>query len=648
MGFFNDSNADATSTSWENVTVGPRLGFLGGLEAAYDAQVKASSLFAIERSMRETVDKAHTEAKAKGVQPPMFPSDVRFIDIARNAVDGTPLDGKDKLDDYDRQAKALGLPTAAEMFQSVQQRAQAAERTARMSATTIGGDIGEFIGSAVGGLDPRSDPLNFFTLPFGGAGKSVVTRVATQAGGQAAVEAINQLTGVQEERRLLGLDHGFGNAAMQVAGAAAGAAGIQLFGEGVAALGKRWFRNVPNDPAPPAPEVPRVEPPKAKEDVEAARLIEQPEAVTDALAASSPLSRNRIGELRAREDIDHVATALDDWHGPAPLDIRPPRTETAVGATMGEMRPVISGMAEATDRAGVDALAREIDPETFRIYDELATQRDTFRRWLDELRGPQQAEAERRTADLTAEIDRLTARLEGANQRMTKKYEARIAELDTQRQAVMREVTAYDTPDMAKVRSELMRVDVQMRDLAPVVTRAYDHARGQWASEAPQREAVLQMIREGRRSLPEPPQAAEALADGMDAPAPRPAVQGPPTLQDRVPVLRQRPEVVEAARPGDDAADLALRVLETNAKEAGDSLARTRALIDKMLSEADAAELKLDGYETPLHLDNDTIEVPLRDGEGSRTMTLRQALEDLKNDDLELQAVTTCSMRKPS
>lgn len=118
----------------------------------------------------------------------------------------------------------------------------------------------------------------------------------------------------------------------------------------------------------------------------------------------------------------------------------------------------------------IHAVAREVAPDTFREYDALTQRRETFRRWLDELR--ETRDADPRIAAVQTEIDSILEKVNGVEDRLTKRAEARLDALRDQ----IYEFRRTDTPDMSRVRADLQKVDYRMRDLAPDVARAYREA----------------------------------------------------------------------------------------------------------------------------------------------------------------------------
>jgi hypothetical protein len=130
--------------------------------------------------------------------------------------------------------------------------------------------------------------------------------------------------------------------------------------------------------------------------------------------------------------------------------------------------------AETAPPADLHVAARQIDPDTFRDYDALTQRRDTFRRWIEELRESrdQRAAEEAPHAD---EIANLQGRIANPDttRRLRKKYEERLAPLLEENEAWTAERTAADSRDMANIRQRLQAVDYQMRDLAAKVSSAY-------------------------------------------------------------------------------------------------------------------------------------------------------------------------------
>lgn len=677
MTFFSETNQDATTVAPDQATSGPLVGFFGAWNSAVDAQMRASSQFGIEYFMHEQ-DWAQTKAMLDaGVENPpqlilqvegrgpgedsfwfrsigqtlrddsgyyedFLPERSRpYVDTAR-LYTGGEVDEQTKLrvQEYDKRVEEirknhpeLTIKTSREMFEQVRTDAQKAEARESAQRRTWGGSFGGFLGGAVSSLHPGTDPLNFYTLGIGGAGKTALARIAVQTGAQGVVETINQVTGVQEEREMLGLSHGFGDAAMRVGGAMAGAAFLQGAGEAVAAAGKRWFRATPNDPAP-APEViapvkapveppARIDGPAMVDEARTARLEMEGAGrpYLDVVADQTPLSGIRAAKPRVGADLADVARQMDDWASGPVAALRP---RTSVAAYPGDVANPRVDVSAAVGNARVEAAAREVDPALFRQYDALVERKNTYKRWLDELSQQRDGDVQSILTGIETRLDQLEAR-HRTTQGKTNKLRIReeIASVKADRDAVLKMSDVKETPDIARVRRELVKVDEKMRDLAPMLGRAYARARGKWGENAEDLDAVWAAYRAGKTSV-EPPTNAVPDAEVLMS------------LYDRVPVLRRaKPEQAENRM----AVDVARDVLAEETKVMDAALEAYRSGVRAVLK-AEDGKLRIDGSDHVFDLDKDKMFMP--DG---REVTLREMAEELDRADQELEAITTCSIR---
>jgi len=129
----------------------------------------------------------------------------------------------------DEAFRAAGLPTFEEMFEEVVALQRKVEQTSGDVAER--GGASAFLGQLVGGIGgsfSTRDPLLLATLPVGGAGRSVVTRLATEAVAAGAVEGTLQFGAIADNRRLAGLRQSTNEEKLQnVLLAAGGAAAIR-------------------------------------------------------------------------------------------------------------------------------------------------------------------------------------------------------------------------------------------------------------------------------------------------------------------------------------------------------------------------------------------------------------------------------------
>jgi hypothetical protein len=196
------------------------------------------------------------------------------------------------------------------------------------------------------------------------------------------------------------------------------------------------------------------------------------------------------------------------------------RSTAAEASTQGIPLPEILVEAEegtparppAVERpADIHAAARQVDPETFREYDALAARKETFRRWIDELRETrdEQAAVEAPHAEEIADLQRRIDDPDTTN-RLRKKYEARLEPLLEGNQAFLDEHTGADSADMTKIRQRLQETDYAMRDLAPKVTAAYRGAQERFPDLVP-KEEVPAPTQVASTAAPAEPAAAETI-----------------------------------------------------------------------------------------------------------------------------------------
>lgn len=128
-----------------------------------------------------------------------------------------------------------GVPKSQDDFhQQVLDRAKAALRGARETIARNDSWIGTGAQIGAGVATSFRDPINIASLPIGGVGRSLATRIITAGVANAAVEAVEQPF-VAEQRAKLGETLTTGEAATNVVAAAVFGAGLQGVGEGIVA-----------------------------------------------------------------------------------------------------------------------------------------------------------------------------------------------------------------------------------------------------------------------------------------------------------------------------------------------------------------------------------------------------------------------------
>lgn len=147
----------------------------------------------------------------------------------------------DEVEGFDRkmreaQKRGVSVKTLDQALSRAGERAKQIEQETGdilSRADLLGHGFG-FAGAVLGSFDPRTDPLNAFTLPLGGFGRTAGTRILTEAGVVAGVETGIQFGAVVPNREVLGLDRGNPLFNILAAGVGAGAFRGILEGSGPA------------------------------------------------------------------------------------------------------------------------------------------------------------------------------------------------------------------------------------------------------------------------------------------------------------------------------------------------------------------------------------------------------------------------------
>jgi hypothetical protein len=712
VSIWDNPNPDAMSGEPSQATAGRRVGFLENVERGFESASFYRSQFGVENALREQEYENVQRIRNTGEDAPStidpeaadrfgtygwlsyIETHDPYTDYLQRNKAGAYNTGDrmrdDKLRDLQAKYPDAGIKTYDEIYRDLRDRAELLRRQETRPAG-FSGNVGWFLGEAGGSVDPRTNPFNFATLPVGGFGKTALTRILSQAGGQAGIEAIDQITGVRENQRLLGGDPSVAESVMQVATTGLGAGALQGVGEGLGFLGRRWFRNVPGDPSPPPPPIPErterpsllalphiiapaptrlleykpmrahgediITPPPPKQ------LTYQPRPFDISAEADAALSKavkevagtSRFGKQGAIADMTHVRTALNDFAGPMPWEIPPP-TYTRMGKESPRKLPDI--MREAPGET-VDQVARRLDPDTMRVYDKHAARKAELRAEIEARKGMRAEMRAQEAKPLLDEVATLKERMAKVSKRNQKKYAERIAVLEQQAEGIRNGNIKADVEETS-LRLRLQKVDESMRDLAPAVSRAYARAQKKWEVYDAQAKQIDAMIAEGRTEMP-------PVADFDKAEA---AINAPRTLGDRVPELSS-----PTAKPipkGVDAVDEVSRIQGETAKMQDAQLEQFQqvykvydATLDaKPIREGEAKpapkakakgaeaepppdELTIQGYETPLHLDDDHVMWTYEDGRVAE-LSVRELFQELNENREVLKAITSCSAVKTS
>jgi len=653
---FLEADQDNRYLSPESVATGPKIGPLRGAQYAFEAQDRAMSSRGVNEYLYDEVGTQREKLVKLGEVAPDWPilkpptlmdatSFRPFEDVARFYTDGGTEEEANALRQYDERIEALRqkypdaqLRTTYELWQSVRGAARDAVDRDAAARKGVTGTVGSFAGAIASGVNPVTNPMLAATLPIGGFGRTAAMRIATEAGSQGAIELANQLTGAQENMRLLGLETGAAQIASQVGLAAAGGAAIRGVGEGAVALGNRWFRNTPDDPAPPVP--PRPEPtvsrrPMTKAEQDLADVMSGKRSFDEVYARQegSPVGPTRHDARGMAEDLSHLEARLQAWDGDAPMAVRAPTPEEILARS----EPSINYAAMTPDaraalgRASPDDLARTIDPDVFRVYDKLGAEMEQVRQYI-EMAKPNDASRALAVQDIEVKIAEVETRLRAITPRdpakLKRTLEAERKSLVEERDRVAHAHDTADSPTIKAYRDELARLDYKRRDLAPAVSRAYARARKKWAAGDADLRAVQDMLRRGESKLPDQ---APGMLDAFDA--------FERTAADDIPALRQSASVRDRLPENAGVADIASAVMKHNDEVLTDGLQSFRDSLPKVL--ADQTDAIVPGTDIRLPLETKMM-VPNEDGVGMREMSLRQMLQEQIDADEDLKAVTTC------
>lgn len=647
----------------EEVSQGGALGPLEHFEASYDAQVRASSQFGLEAAMRAEEVANSERIRAAGGTPPQplngqedgayfggFTAGLdsgAYSEYLRAADDEDGARLSRVIGDRDQQLKTMqskypnaGILDYEQIRSTTFKKALDAEQKVQRRSSGFMSSVAGFFGSVAGSLDPRTSPLNVLTAPVGGGfGRTLLGRVALDAGVGGATTALTEFGGTRETRQLLGLET---NTFQDVAFGAAGGAAFSLAGEGITsaarAAGRRWFKSSPNDPAP-APDA--VLPPQdiaAAAPGEPLRVTVRPRnRLDDELdvimgPGRSPLATTPQGKARASEDFRYVLNNLEDWSGPRPWEV-PPSTMTR--NVPGDSVPVdVRAQIDAGVRSSeINVAMREIDPDTMRVWDKLADEDAGLRAQLDALDGRVSDILAEELAPLTQEISRLRQVSQTATRRNEKKYAARIAAMQDDIAArIEREAGKGASPEEMELRAQLLQNEQQRWDMQPVIQRTAARARQQWEDEtSPLYAQISEMVRSGSKTVPD--------RVGMTLPEEMPVLTRDP-IADAIPGLADMD-----SKPGETIPKKTIRMTDERMKATDETTDAFRTGAKGFLTDAEeVGYMEVNG--TRISLD-EKFNVG-QDDDSVTEMSLRDILKDIEDDNTALQAVTSCSIVRPS
>ena len=219
-----------------DLSIGRPTGFKENFDVALDQQILNESMRGFEAKLGEyEQENAKLASKLSGENislPRKVVRSIREGNATNESIESQKKRYRAKLTEL----KAIypEIKSYEEIVASIQKEAQELELKSAdiQNRSTGSGAAGAFAGAMVGSFNPETDPVNVATLGVGGVGKSIALKIATEAGANAAVESINQFTGVATNRQQLGLENSSSRALTNILAAGVGAGALRGLGEG--------------------------------------------------------------------------------------------------------------------------------------------------------------------------------------------------------------------------------------------------------------------------------------------------------------------------------------------------------------------------------------------------------------------------------
>jgi hypothetical protein len=359
--------------------------------------------------------------------------------------------------------------------------------------------------------------------------------------------------------------------------------------------------------------------------------------------------------FRVSTDLDTVARQYDTY-GIQPEDIVPPTTPMGAAVRVKPHpdrapvdpdwldRAVTPSPEQKLNRGGFATLgdaARALDEDAFNTFEDLTRQLDEAK---TDLSNAKAINAEKQ-AGVTTTLDRLIAQTRAAlgaakNARDKSALQARLVELAERREPVPKTIRAAEPIDTRTLEQRIASLPDQIDKASKLVRRALARADEAWELNQTQRDAVNEAI---AKAVASPASSGQTFANVPQGTARVTAnrTAGLPELAGEKPKPGENfTEVVDRAQ---DAKDKLLPKLTEDFKT---SMKRILSNLDK-LDQAKKAGVDTTEAEKKLDMRIAGTEVDIRDvlGIDMNGVSVRQALEDLANDDAALVEITRCRLR---
>lgn len=662
MSFYTKASEDEQVIAPDNVSAGSQIGFIEGVKRSWAYGNLYESQLGVAQALLDEEYKNNQRMVAAGLAPPesayyrdeakyplMFTSPIGDFNIgARDKTDAlktatrlaTSYSNGDiglidafagaqnaKLKEYQASHPDAGIKTYDEMYGNVRTSYEKMKAGLERNYSN-GGSAGWFVGGVAAGVNPNTNPLSALTLPVGGFGKNVLTRVTTESAAQGAVQALEEVTGVRGNKRALGENPSVAESIGNIGFAAVGGGALQGVGEAAAftmrGIKRKWFADSVNDPAPVPPVDTQAVPAPVKAVETRPLSIEAESRINQAVRETAGTARptRRVSQV----DYNHVARALEDWAGPRPWEIAPPTYSRFTN----EVESANAKFEASSKGETVDEIARRIDPDTFKVYDKLAAEKQTYRDTINQALNVRKADVVKAQLEpLRLQLAQLENKIATANKRKTKIYENQRMALQEQIANIESAGAGLDDATTTGYRNRLLEVDYRMRDMSEAVSRAYARAEKKWQVYGEQRAQLEEMVMRGDTKIPNAYSKLIDDAENMPVAA---------TVHEATPGLK-----AADVKPGEAVIDAALRQTSNDAKLRESNFETLRADIPKILKlEGDEAVIDVQGVPTKLKLSD---EIMIDDGnDGFSKVTVRQMLEAVDEDTEVFGAITTCSV----
>ncbi|MDP2619912.1 MAG: hypothetical protein Q8P46_07000 [Hyphomicrobiales bacterium] len=398
-------------------SAGARTTFSEAFSTAYEDSIRNESMYGLEAAF-EDIERAELDKIYERTGERLNPlRRDRFMALARMYQDEIPsAEDQTSIDEMGSRFARMAqirrehpdIKSYDEMWGEVREKSQAAHERFGKAAALSGtaGTLGGFAGGMAGMFTPRRDPFNVATVAVGAGGvlKTLAARMAADAGINAGIEGLDQLLGVQENRKLLGLPNGPGEALMRIGFAGVGGATFRGAGEtlmkGGRALAGKIKRGAPT--------------------IRAARVAQE----AGEIRGEAPLGQSRVAKGIHNDELARTIARYDNGFEPPPTTLAD--LPSTVSRTALVSRDADAMFAGASPVALQDVLSKAApgDPAIGRLVGKAGVRIEELNRKIEV--------ADKQAADLRQEIETAKQAVDPAKnvEALRREVEAVAAQID--------------------------------------------------------------------------------------------------------------------------------------------------------------------------------------------------------------------------